>query len=59
MARKASEKTMKTIGINMKDEMANEIEKRAASMHLSNSKYCHIILAQWLASGKKLKLEEG
>ena len=34
----------KTIGISMKSAMANELEERAISMHLSVSKYCKIIL---------------
>ena len=49
----------KTIGINMSVKMAAELEKRADSMHLSTSKYCQVILAEWLASGKKLTLAEG
>lgn len=48
----------KTIGINMNQKMANELEKRAKSMHISTSAYCKIILQQWMDSGKKLKLEE-
>ena len=52
-------KDTKTIGINMSEKMADELEKRAESMHLSTGKYCKIILAQWLDSGKKLKLQEG
>jgi hypothetical protein len=52
------EKRTKTIGINMNKKMADDLEERACSMHLSSSKYCKIILAQWLASGKKLKLQE-
>ena len=51
-------KGTKTLGINMKIEMAEEIEKRAESMHLSASKYVKIILQHWLDSGDKLKLEE-
>jgi len=51
-------KGKKTIGINMKKELVDELEKRADSMHISTSKYCKIILADWLASGKKLKLQE-
>ncbi len=51
-------KGTKTIGINMHQKMADELEKRAASMHISTAKYCKIILSQWLESGKKLKLEE-
>ena len=42
----------------MKEDMATELEERAASMHLAVSKYCKIILTQHLNSGKKLKLEE-
>lgn len=51
-------KGTKTIGINMAQKMANELEKRAASMHISKSNYCKIILQQWLDSGKKLTLSE-
>jgi hypothetical protein len=42
----------------MKMDMADELEERASSMHLSTSKYAKIILAEWLESGKKLRLEE-
>ena len=58
MATNPAGKGTKTIGINMKARMANDLEKRAASMHISKSAYCKIILQQWLDSGKKLKLEE-
>lgn len=51
-------KGTKTIGINMPEKMANELEKRAASMHISKSNYCKIILQQWMDSGKKLSVEE-
>jgi hypothetical protein len=51
-------KGTKTIGINMSQKMADELEKRADSMHISKSKYCKIILQQWLDSGKKLTLAE-
>ena len=51
-------KGTKTIGINMSEKMANELEKRASSMLISKSKYCKIILQQWLDSGKKLTLSE-
>ena len=51
-------KGTKTIGINMKKEMAGELERRAKSMQLSTGAYCKIILSQWLDSGEKLKLEE-
>ena len=51
-------KDTKTIGINMNAKMADDLESRAESMHLSTSKYCKIILSQWLDSGKKLNLSE-
>jgi hypothetical protein len=51
-------KGTKTIGINMPDKMAAELEKRADSMHISKSKYCKIVLGEWLKSGKKLSLGE-
>ncbi|MCF7849654.1 MAG: hypothetical protein K9M45_12450 [Kiritimatiellales bacterium] len=59
MARKPTGNTTKTIGINMKAKMADELEKRAESMHISTSKYCKIIFDQWLKSGNKLSLTEG
>jgi len=49
---------MKTIGINMNKKMADELEKRSSSMHISKSKYCKIILQQWIDSGKRLTLSE-
>ena len=52
-------KNTKTIGINMSTKMADDLEQRASSMHLSTSKYCKVILQQWIDSGKKLKLQEG
>jgi len=58
MATNPMGKGMKTIGINMNKKMANELEKRSNSMHISKSKYCKIILQQWLDSGKKLTLSE-
>lgn len=51
-------KNTKTIGINMSGKMAGELEQRAESMHISTSKYCKIILNQWLSSGRKLTLSE-
>ncbi|NOU35801.1 MAG: hypothetical protein HOO88_03395 [Kiritimatiellaceae bacterium] len=51
-------KGTKTIGINMSKTMADDLEKRADSMHISKSKYCKIVLQQWLQSGKKLTLAE-
>jgi hypothetical protein len=51
-------KGTKTIGVNMSKKMAEDLKKRASSMHISKSKYCKIILQQWLDSGKKLTLSE-
>ena len=51
-------KEKKTVGINMKKEMADDLEARAKSMLISTSNYCKIILSQWLASGQKLNLTE-
>ncbi len=48
----------KTIGINMNEKLAAELEKRANSMQISTSKYCTIIFMQWLNSKQKLKLQE-
>ena len=58
MPRPRKAKNKKVIGVNMKQEMADELEDRAASMQLSASKYCQIILIKHLESGQKLKLEE-
>jgi hypothetical protein len=51
-------KGTKTIGINMDKKMADELEKRSNSMHISKSKYCKIVLQQWIDSKKKLILSE-
>jgi hypothetical protein len=51
-------KGTKTIGINMGKQMAEELVRRAGSMHISKSKYCKIVLQQWIDSEKKLTLEE-
>ena len=51
-------KGTKTIGINMPIKVAEDLETRAHSMHLSISKYCKIILDQHIASGKRLILKE-
>ncbi len=58
MATNPAGKGTKTIGINMKMDMATELEKRALSMQLSTGAYCKIILGDWLDSGKKLQLKE-
>lgn len=48
----------KTIGINMSADMGEKLSNRAESMHLSVSKYCKIILNEWLESGNKLNITE-
>lgn len=58
MATNPAGKGTKTIGINMKLEVANEIERRAESMQISTGAYCKIILGRWLDSGKKVTLQE-
>ncbi len=58
MATNPAGKGTKTIGINMKMEMVEEIERRATSMTISTGAYCKIILGQWLESGESLKLQE-
>ena len=58
MATNPMGKGMKTIGINMNEKIAKQLEKRSSSMHISKSKYCKIILQQWIDSGKKLTLSE-
>ncbi len=58
MSTKPIGKNTKTIGINMAKEMADELEVRAHSMHLSTSKSCKVILTEWLESGSKLTLQE-
>ncbi len=52
------EKGTQTLGINMPKKMAEELEKRADSMHISKSNYCKIVLQQWIDSKKKLSLGE-
>jgi len=52
------EKKAKTLGVNMKAELAAEIEERADTMSISVSKYCKTVLGRWVKSGEKLKLEE-
>ena len=51
-------KDNKTVGINMNKSMAEELSNRAESIHLSVSKYCKIILQQWLDSDNQLNLTE-
>jgi hypothetical protein len=58
MATNGIGKGTKTIGINMRMEMATELERRAKSMQLSTGAYCKIILHDWISSKKKLKLQE-
>ena len=43
----------------MREDLVQELENRAKSMHLSTSKYCLIVLTRWLGSGEILVLSEG
>ena len=58
MATNSMGKGIKTIGINMDTKLAAELERCAGAMYIFFSKYCKIILSQWIDSGKKIKLEE-
>ena len=58
MATNAVGKDTKTIGLNMKIEMADEIERRAKSMQISTGAYCKIILGQWIESGRAVRVVE-
>ena len=51
-------KGTKTIGVNLKTPLADELEKRAKSMGISKSKYVKVVLQQWVGSKKKLVLAE-
>jgi predicted DNA-binding protein len=51
-------KGTKTIGINMSQDMADELEKRSKSMGISTGMYCKTILRKWIDSGDKLQLSE-
>jgi hypothetical protein len=59
MATHSIGKDTKTIGINMPDEMAAELERRAHSMSIPTSVYCKLVFQQWMDSGEKMKLGEG
>ena len=58
MATNPAGKGTKTIGLNMRAEMAEELERRARSMSLSTGAYCKRILKDWADSGKKLVISE-
>jgi predicted DNA-binding protein len=51
-------KNTKTIGLNMAQEMAAELERRSESMGVSTGMYCKTILKRWIESGEKLTLCE-
>lgn len=51
-------KGTKTVGINMPEAEANELERRAKSMHLSTGAYIKHIIRDWVKSGKKLVITE-
>ena len=47
-----------TVGVAVPAEMREELVSRAASVPISLSNYCKIVLGEWLKSGKKLTLGE-
>lgn len=49
---------MKTIGVNVSESAAIELERRARSMQMSTSCYCKTILQHWLDSGQPLIVSE-
>ncbi len=51
-------KGTKTIGVNMKQAGADELERRARSMHISTSKYIKLVLQKWVDSGQRLSISE-
>ena len=51
-------KGSKTIGINMPQEMANDLKSRAESMGMSISSYCKIIFGQWIESGQEISPDQ-
>jgi hypothetical protein len=52
-------KDTKTIGINLPDEMAAELARRAHSMSIPTSVYCKMVFQQWIDSGERINLNEG
>lgn len=58
MGRKPLGKEIKVIGINMKKEISDELERRAKSMHISVGAYCKIIFQNWIEADNKLTLQE-
>ena len=51
-------KNTKTIGVNMKREMAEEIERRATSLEMSTGAYIKMIVNRHLEEGEKIVLRE-
>lgn len=47
-----------TIQVSMQQEMADEFERRADSIHLLTDEYCSLVLTTWLASDNILELAE-
>lgn len=52
------DKDLTIMGVNISTKVAEDLENRAASLHISTSKYCKIVLQAWLDSGNKLTLSE-
>ena len=55
---KPKEKDTKMIGANAPIILCSELESRAASISMSTSKYCTLVLLAWVKSGKKLMTSE-
>lgn len=51
-------KDTKTIGINLPDEMAVELARRAHSMSIPTSVYCKMVFQEWIDSGERINLGE-
>ena len=47
------------IGIKVPTSVASEIERRAAKMHISKTKFTTLALEDWIKSGRTLTLSEG
>ena len=58
MATNPKGKGTKTIGINMKREIAEELERRATSCGLSTGAYIKFIVNDWIDNDRKLQIVE-
>ena len=53
------EKGTVSVGVKMRSDMVDEIEARAASMHMSASTYCRMVLMELLTSDEAVPLDVG